>query len=1054
MATLLSAFSVTALADDNATSGSGNTQDATAGYAWYNPYQYLWKVTLFVGKSDQATKSSNLINDFHRIGTIVIKKTGWKVYPPVKFGSGTKVDYYSGVPMTMDTSPYIISDSNCPQIPIVCDNGNIETVKAYFGSTGTMSTVLNAIAEDKGTTKESILTSLTFTIGGKTMSGWDYPYIAPNGTSNRVPWVIVYEPMIMLHLKDKVNRVVFTATEFALSALNGWYDWNESGGTGQKVAILPERHMPTSVQLEESWFGYPVYGITDDTVKWDYHDIIKGGGWGMRWLPVSVFEPQLVEIDYSTYFGTVTTPTADGYASVEVNWRNYKSETESVLCELYRGNTLIWSENKSITSGDVITTTFSVFFPGTASQTLTARINYQNRQEETEPNDNLATVMVTPTIPEEKYKLDYGVTITETEQPKQDSYGYVNIEWKNWTDISGYVLCELYHEGTQIYSESKFFNAYEKITQTLNVYYSGIDSRTLEARINYMYKDYELDPTDNLSSAVVTPTQTVDGAYDFSVSDISVSKSTVYQGDSITVSFISDNWNKDLAYNDILVEVLVGDTVVKSDYVDFVAYGRNRHSYYIPIEALGEQPVTARINWANRYGENNAYNNSISATVLSNRYYEFSASNISVTPVTCYEEDTVTVSFRTDSWDKYNAYNDIPVQLIYNGTVIHTEYVDYPAYGGKNHTVNINVGNSVGANDIKVRVNWDNRTNEINPDNNETSTVQITVKTKIDLSIEAITPNSDYRDGMTVVTSYSIYNHSNYDILPDHNNSVYFEAYYYDNTTKVVIASQTWSKAIIPAKESNLVYFKWTVPANLVGRTVYCKATVNSDNTVNEYSTSNNTATLSRGITAIIKSQTPDTQYSGTKPNGFTAPSSPSQSACSATWSIWLYENGSFVKKNYGIAISSISPSISPDDDCPSAEYKAGQWLMKSGYGITMDYTPGITSINGYEMPQSSAYTGVQRAEAYFPEFKYAKTVGNYRSLEKNNSSWVFERNSYSDGNERLHFTPIWYPNGNYIVSVCATDVWTPAGMISSIRSSNTIKIVGSVYDDWYIGER
>ncbi|MBQ7019850.1 MAG: hypothetical protein IJN30_02480, partial [Bacteroidales bacterium] len=197
-----------------------------------------------------------------------MKKTGWNVSSSVKFGSGTKVDYYSGAAMTMDTSPKIISDANCPKVPIVCD-GDIGTVKAYFGSTGTVSTILNAIAEDKGTTKESMLRALRFTIGGRSQTNWDYSYLDPNGTSNRVPWVIVYEPMVILNLKDKVTKLAFTATEFALCELNGWYDWNKSGGSGQNCAILPERHMPTSVQLEESWFGYPVYAVTDDSKKWD-----------------------------------------------------------------------------------------------------------------------------------------------------------------------------------------------------------------------------------------------------------------------------------------------------------------------------------------------------------------------------------------------------------------------------------------------------------------------------------------------------------------------------------------------------------------------------------------------------------------------------------------------------------------------------------------------------------------------------------------------------------------------------------------------------------------
>jgi hypothetical protein len=363
------------------------------------------------------------------------------------------------------------------------------------------------------------------------------------------------------------------------------------------------------------------------------------------------------------------------------------------------------------------------------------------------------------------------------------------------------------------------------------------------------------------------------------------------------------------------------------------------------------------------------------------------------------------------------------------------------------------VGGTVGVNNIKVRVNWPNHSSEINPNNNETSTVQVTVKPKIDLTIQAITPNSDYRAGMTVVTSYRIYNNNRHNIIPSHNNTVSFETYYYDGGIKVVISSQTWEQAVIPAYDNNLVYFKWTVPSNIAGKTVYCKAVVNSENAFDEYNTSNNTATLTRTVAKVNTSQTPDTQYEETKPNGFTIPSAPSTSAGSATWSLWTYSNGSFVKRNYGVAISSTAPSITPDEDSPSAKYTSGQWQMRSGYGIYMNYAPGITSISGYTVPASSAYTSVQRVEAAFPEFKYAKTIGSFRSLEKYGSVWVFVRNTSADLNERLHFTPLWYPNGNYIVSVMATDVWTPAGMISSARNSNTIKIVDSAYDDWYVGE-
>ena len=1052
IATLLSAFSITSFADDNAQSGSGDTQGAITGYAWYNTYQYLWKVTLFVGKSDQASKSSNLQNDFHRIGTVVMKKTGWNVSSSVKFGSGTKVDYYSGAAMTIDTSPKIISDANCPKVPIVCD-GDIGTVKAYFGSTGTVSTILNAIAEDKGTTKESMLRALRFTIGGRSQTNWNYSYLDPNGTSNRVPWVIVYEPMVILNLKDKVTKLAFTATEFALCELNGWYDWNKSGGSGQNCAILPERHMPTSVQLEESWFGYPVYAVTDDSKKWDYNDVVKGGGWGMRWLPTAVHEPGYREIDYGTYFGTVSTPTADGYGTVVVNWRNYKSESGTVLCELYRGSTRVWSGNKTIAGGSAVQSTFSVYYPGTSTQTLTAKINYANRNQETDPNDNLRTTTVRPTVPNYNYVKDYGVSFLDVEQPEQDNYGQIRLLWRNWTEIEGSALCELYLDGSCVYSEIKEFGKYETKEQTFSIFYEGCATRNLEARINMEFVDEELDRNDNTDEETVTPIATTDNVYDFSVSDIVVEPSSSYQGDSVSITFVSDNWNKDIGYDSILVEVLVEDTVVKSEYVDYSPYGRIYHAYWISMRELGSKTITARVNWSNRYGEDNAYNNSISTTATVKKKYDFSVSSLRVSPVECHENDSVIVSFRTDSWDEFNAYNDIPVEVLYNGEVIHTEYVDYEAYGAKNHSLNINVGNTVGVNDIKVRINWEKRMSEISTDNNETSTVQVTVKPKIDLTIEAITPNSEYRAGMTVITSYRIYNNNRHNIIPSHNNTVSFEAYYYNGSTKVVISSQTWKQAVVPAYDNNLVYFKWTVPSNIADKTVYCKAVVNSENAFNEYSTSNNTATLTRNVAKVNTSQTPDTQYEVTKPNGFTIPSAPSTSAGSATWSLWTYSNGNFVKKNYGVAISSTAPSITPDEDSPSAEYKSGQWQMRSGYGIYLSYTPGITNISGYTMPTNSAYTAVQRVEATFPEFKYAKTVGSFRSIEKYGGVWQFVRNTTADLNERLHFTPLWYPNGNYIVSVVATDVWTPAGMISSVRNSNTIKIVDSAYDDWYVGE-
>ena len=1057
IAIMLSTFSVQSLADDNATSGDGDTHGALSGCGWYNTYQYMWKVTVFVGKSDTATKASSLTSDFYRIGSVVMKKSGWSVPSGTQFGSGTKIDFYNGSSLGYASGVNTISDSSCPAIPIVC-SGSIDTVKRYFGSTGTMNTVLNAIASETGTTAYGLVSSRYFTIGGQTKAGWDESYLLPNGTENRVPWVIVYEPIIIIHCKDKTTKLAFTATHCAIAQLNGWYQWSLGDGSGQGISRLTSCHLPTSVQLEESWFGYPVYAVTDDSTVWSDTDIIKGGGWGMRWLPVSIYEETesepVEEVDYGVRFSEVETPEANSYGSVSVYWKNYKDVEGSVLCELYLENNLIWSENKTFSSGQGISQTLNVYYADSSTKTLTARINYSNRNNEVDPNDNVVSVTFTPTLNESvsTKNSDYGCSIS-VGSIEPDSYGEIYVTWRNWTEFEGPVLCEIYSDSELLFSEYKTFEANEVIESGYTAYFMGVDPRTLTARINYENRYTEIDPNDNISSVVVTPMSTVYSSCDFSVSYLYVEPDPVEQGSYCTVDFFSDNWNITRGYNNVLVEVLVNDVVVKSDYVSFEPAGYNYHVYYIPMNESGTNTVTARINWNSRYSESNSFNNIAITDVEVESSYDFSVSNLEVRPTDVYENDSVTVTFTTDSWDQSNSHYNIPVEVLYDNKIVHTEYANYAIYGSNNHVVKLNIGTGVGSFPISVRVNWQERNLESDPNNNSSETQYVTVKPKLDLSIEEINPNSDYREGMTVITSYHIYNNSSQNIIPIYNNTVSFEAYYYNGSTKVVISSQTWKQAVIPAYDNNLVYFKWTVPSTIAGKTVYCKAVVNSENGFDEYNTSNNTATLTRTVAKVNTSQTPDTQYEETKPNGFSIPSAPSTSAGSATWSLWTYSNGNFVKKNYGVAISSTAPTITPDEDSPSAKYTSGQWQMRSGYGIYMNYAPGITSISGYTVPASSAYTSVQRVEAAFPEFKYAKTIGSFRSLEKYGGVWVFVRNTSADLNERLHFTPLWYPNGNYIVSVMATDVWTPAGMISSVRNSNTIKIVDSAYDDWYVGE-
>ncbi len=56
--------------------------------------------------------------------------------------------------------------------------------------------------------------------------------------------------------------------------------------------------------------------------------------------------------------------------------------------------------------------------------------------------------------------------------------------------------------------------------------------------------------------------------------------------------------------------------------------------------------------------------------------YDFSVSNLTVTPSEARQHESVNVSFRVDSWDKKNPYNDIPIDVLLNGVTVYSTTVD------------------------------------------------------------------------------------------------------------------------------------------------------------------------------------------------------------------------------------------------------------------------------------------------------------------------------------------------------------------------------------------
>lgn len=920
--------------DDNATGGDGNTQGAESGWGWYNTSQYLWKVTLYAGKTDRVTKQDSLMSDYHKIGTCIMKKTGWSIPEDTRFGNRPKAEYYAGSSMKRLTDVAILEDANCPAVPIAC-GGNLSTVKSYFGSTGTIKTILTFIARMNGTTPDGYMYEFPITINGKTGTEWSYSMLEPNAATNRIPWVIVYEPMVIMNLKDKTTKLAFTATEFAISQMNGWYNWKSTGTNAQNVTRLTSKHLPTSVQLEESWFGYEVFNVTDDSHAWTDENIVKGGGWGMRWMNPAIPPEPEAEKDWGCVIKSVTP--APGYTAcnrdVTVIWRNYKDVKGTVLCEYLRDGKLVWSGNKTFDGISAEQSVFTEYFEGENTVTFTARINYAHRAEETSSNDN---------------------SFSRTVTPREDK------------------------------------------------------------------------------------------TYDFSVTEPDISPKVLYRGSDCMVSFRSINHNADKSYTNIPVEVLLDGEVKESILTDYGPGQSYTHEIRLHLSGkAGMRNISVRVNWPDRQKESNASNNIASVSENAPDYYDFSLYGLKLSATEIPADGEVTLSFSTDSKDIFNKYTDIPINIYADGKEIYSGTADYGYGSAVKHTVTFNVGQTAGKFTLTAGVNIANKNKEIYPDNNIKS-ISFTVVNVNSLGLAAVEPNADYREGKDVVTSYVLFNNSPVDVITDTGCSVNFKVI---NAKGEEIYTAVKSKAVVPMYGTNIVYFKWHIPEDSAGSSFSCIATVNTGSFA-DTDEKDNSDTLTRIIAEDIYSSVPDTIYEREKPKGFTVPKTPDTSTGAAVWTEWTYANGKYTEKTYGLCVSDSIPSLKPDTDSPSAVAEGGSMTMGSGYGVTLTWAPLVKNVTGYSKPGSSAYTSVQTAYALIPEFGFEFENDRFRSLDNVNDIFCFEKNDADRAKNRLHFTPIWYPDGKYEMSVTALDFWTPAGMSETVRTTKTVQISDTAYAD------
>ena len=256
-----------------------------------------------------------------------------------------------------------------------------------------------------------------------------------------------------------------------------------------------------------------------------------------------------------------------------------------------------------------------------------------------------------------------------------------------------------------------------------------------------------------------------------------------------------------------------------------------------------------------------------------------------------------------------------------------------------------------------------------------------------------------------------------------------------------------------PQGDSQLAWIRWTTPEE--PQTLTITVRVRGGGHVDK-------GTLQVEIVDLDENPPPDPNADD-RNDGFLRPDIPeNEEKTSAEWGVWrpwwqehwVWHSGDddddgywcdhgwweFDLDRYSASLTA-SMELTPDEKAPT---DSGD-TMKSGYGFNEKVTTHVSTT------QSSAVTPAQNAVTYFPEFRYQDF---WRLLERMDSGYnmthEFRENRYSTYNRRTHFTPIWYPDGDYTAYTWLLDCWTPAGMLS-MNLTDSLTIDGNLWSDWHI---
>lgn len=266
---------------------------------------------------------------------------------------------------------------------------------------------------------------------------------------------------------------------------------------------------------------------------------------------------------------------------------------------------------------------------------------------------------------------------------------------------------------------------------------------------------------------------------------------------------------------------------------------------------------------------------------------------------------------------------------------------------------------------------------------------------------------------------------------------------------RLAIGSVSSTQSIpIPGNGSNLAVFRITVPA---AGNYTVKITADPDGNLGETDESNNVLTKDIQVINVPASTVADPDDTAMELRytayGLSSLSLPASSAYH-TWQEVRLESGSYVTKTYYVRLTTTF-QILPDS---RIAYVDRPKTMESGFGFSVQCTTTLST--NYDHPEK--LVGAQLVWVRYPESAYGQlrawqnvrddlqvqtgTAGNMAA------TWQLAVNPYSTIGSRLHYTPVWYPDGEYVAWMQAFYAWSPVGQLYE-HKIDALTIEDDMYD-------